>query len=298
MLLPPLYKFLDPEGVKLTIGNGTFKHAKPSDFNDLEDLTVSSIFPGSLENAVREIQENFVDIVLENLDVAPTCSSPAREKLLLIQEVFRRSPEASRLLRKELAESYESLYDLDRLANVSLEFLKDFNDFMQWNRVLCVTTELTSDKMWAEYAGNFSGAAIRIQPNVQKDSKFQLFRPVTYREERPSLYETPSKFIRQSLFGNRDLGAKMAIEKVIYSKTLNWQHEHEYRLVVPVARDEAPWNTLSYHAEEIIELYLGARMTGQDRHTMTRLAKLRNPEIAIYQQVVGGVGALRFERIL
>ena len=40
MVLPPLYKYLDVTGAKLTLQNGTFKHAKPSDFNDLEDLTI------------------------------------------------------------------------------------------------------------------------------------------------------------------------------------------------------------------------------------------------------------------
>ena len=44
MTLPPLYKYLDVSGAKLTLGNRTFKHAKPSDFNDTEDLTIKSIF--------------------------------------------------------------------------------------------------------------------------------------------------------------------------------------------------------------------------------------------------------------
>jgi hypothetical protein len=45
MALPPLYKYLDVKGAKLTLGNNTFKHAKPSSFNDTEDVTISSIFP-------------------------------------------------------------------------------------------------------------------------------------------------------------------------------------------------------------------------------------------------------------
>ena len=44
MALPPLYKYLSVQGAKLTLGNNTFKHAKPSDFNDIEDLTIQSIF--------------------------------------------------------------------------------------------------------------------------------------------------------------------------------------------------------------------------------------------------------------
>jgi hypothetical protein len=36
MALPPLYKYLDVQGAKLTLGNNTFRHAKPSTFNDVE----------------------------------------------------------------------------------------------------------------------------------------------------------------------------------------------------------------------------------------------------------------------
>jgi hypothetical protein len=43
MALPPLYKYLDIRGAKLTLDNKTFKHSKPVDFNDVEDLKIQSI---------------------------------------------------------------------------------------------------------------------------------------------------------------------------------------------------------------------------------------------------------------
>jgi len=48
---------------------------------------------------------------------------------------------------------------------------------------LCVTTHKDSEKMWSGYAENHKGIALRIEANVAKDSKFQLFRKVTYREK-------------------------------------------------------------------------------------------------------------------
>lgn len=49
MALPPLYKYLDVKGAKLTLGNDTFRHAKPSDFNDVEDMAVQHPRQRSLE---------------------------------------------------------------------------------------------------------------------------------------------------------------------------------------------------------------------------------------------------------
>ena len=55
MALPPLYKYLDVQGAKLALGNRTFQHAKPSDFNDIEDLTIQSIFPEGVEAALTKL---------------------------------------------------------------------------------------------------------------------------------------------------------------------------------------------------------------------------------------------------
>ena len=49
--------------------------------------------------------------------------------------------------------------------------------------------------MWSGYAENHKGVVLRIEASVAKDSKFQLFRPVTYRQKRPSLYENAVGFL-------------------------------------------------------------------------------------------------------
>lgn len=75
MTLPPLYKYLDVQGAKLTLGNRTFKHAKPSDFHDVEDLTVQSIFPEELEAALEKLSQGFDEVILQHLNDPPTCDS-------------------------------------------------------------------------------------------------------------------------------------------------------------------------------------------------------------------------------
>jgi hypothetical protein len=81
--------------------------------------------------------------------------------------------------------------------------------------------------------------------------------------------------------------------KIIYAKTLDWQHEGEYRLAIPLAPGERPWNTLPYHPEEITELYLGAAMTDADRNDILGKART-NPGIAVFQAVLGSDGKITF----
>jgi hypothetical protein len=296
--LPPIYKYLDVRGAKLTLSNGTFKHAKPSDFNDIEDLTIQSIFPEETETALKKLADGFTGVILQHLDDQPTCSSPMREKLALIQQVYRTNPRAADLVKAELGKKGGApIYDIEYMRERSKQFIAEINEFMQDYRILCVTTHKDSERMWSTYAEKHRGIALRIEPNVAKDSKFQLFRSVEYRKERPPLYEDTLDFIAECLFGDQEARRKEIIEKIVYSKTLSWQHEGEYRLAIPIRNGESPWNTLKYHPEEITELYLGCAMQQADKEDIVSKANVLNPEIAIFQTVRGPATKLTFQRI-
>jgi hypothetical protein len=151
--------------------------------------------------------------------------------------------------------------------------------------------------MWISYAENHKGIALRIEPNLGKDSKFQLFRPVIYRETRPPLYEDTLDFVADSLFGNRELRLKETFERIVYAKTLAWEHESEYRLAIPMDKDEEPWNTLPYHPEEITELYLGLAMEKANMDEIQNAARAINPAIAILKAKRSKDGKLDFDRV-
>ena len=295
MPLPPLYKYLDVQGAKLTLGNNTFKHSKPSDFNDLDDLTIQSIFPDETEVALEKLSTGFTDVILQHLDDPPTCGSPMKEQVALIQQVYRNDPEAAELVKAELSkEGAEPVYDVEHMRKRADDFIKWINDFMQDYRVLCVSTHKDSETMWSEYAESHKGIALRIEPNAAKDLKFQRFRPVEYREVRPPLYDDTLDFMAGSLFGDQEARRSEILDKIVYSKTMPWQHEGEYRLAIPLRKGEAPWNTLKFHPEEITELYLGLEMTKEDQDDIVAKAKALNPNIDVFKASRDANGKLVF----
>jgi hypothetical protein len=298
MALPPLYKYLDVQGAKLTLGNGTLKHAKPSDFNDIEDLTVRSVFPEETEAAIKKITNSFINVILQHLNDQPTCSSPWKEKIALIQQFFRKNPKAAAIHNAELnKEGGEPIYDIEHMHEVSEAFINEINAFLQDYRVLCVSTHRDSEEMWSGYAENHKGIVMRIEPNVAKDSKFQLFRPVEYREKRPPFFNSTRDFIADSLFSDQEALKRTTIEKIVYTKTLHWQHEAEYRLAIRLREGELPWNVRKFHPEEITELYLGLAMTMEVKEGMVSKAKTLNPEISIFQMGRDPDSKLTFNRI-
>ena len=298
MPLPPLYKYIDFKGALLTLENRTFKHAKPSDFNDTEDLTIQSMFPEEIEVALKKIEHGFTDVILQHLNDPPTCSSPRKEQIALIQHVYRTNPMAADVVKAEMAsEGAEPVFDVSYMRMRTEAVVKKINEQMQATRVLCVTTHRDSKKMWVDYADNHKGIALRIEPNVAKQSKFKLFRPVIYREKRPALYDDPLEFIAGGLFGDLEARTRAMLDKIVYTKTLKWEHEGEYRLAIHLRQNEEPWNTDPYHPEEIIELYLGLAMEKADADYIVSMALAVNPNIAIFRVKRVPDGSLGFDRV-
>lgn len=295
MGLPPLYKYLNVSGAKLTLRNKAFKHAKPSDFNDTEDLTIRSIFREDVEEALEIIANNSTNVILQHLHEEPTCGSPIKERIQLIQQVYKSNPGAADSVRNELLKSSQQLNDTNYYRKLVKDHVSEFNERMQGYRVLCVTIHNNSEYLWNEYAERHKGVILRIEPNVAKDSKFQLFRPVLYRDQRPSLYEDTLEFIAGSWFGDQEARILEAIDRIIHTKTLDWQNEDEYRLAIPIIGNEEPWNTRPYHPEEITELYLGCEMEVYDINDITNKALNVNPNISIFQFKRDEDGALYFE---
>jgi hypothetical protein len=139
-------------------------------------------------------------------------------------------------------------------------------------------------------------SATRIEANVAKHSKFERFHKVTYREKRPSLYDDALSYLRSSLFADQEASKSEMIDKIVYSKTLEWEHESEYRLVIPLREGEEPWETLKFHPEEITELYLGLAMTEADKADILAKAKGLNPRIPAFQMKRGKDGKLGNDR--
>ena len=157
MALPPLYKYLNVDGAKKTLGNKCFRFAKPSEYDDLEDMTAQSLFPDELEAALAILSDGFIDVIVENPGAAPTCPERLRPAVVKLQAIFRRNPKAAPVVKAALKKDpTKSALNLDYWRARSEAFVKETNDFMQGHRVLCVTTDKASARppLWRLFRTN------------------------------------------------------------------------------------------------------------------------------------------------
>ncbi|WP_316171519.1 MULTISPECIES: DUF2971 domain-containing protein [unclassified Bradyrhizobium] len=298
MALPPLYKYLDVNGAKLTLGNKCFRFARPSEFRDKTDMTSEGLFPETLEIALAAMPDGFVDAIRENLYAPPTCAPRLRQAVITLQKNFREKPELAPIVAAELKKDPgKGGFGVEAWRTRSDAFVKETNDFLQSYRVFCVTTDKASDRMWKEYAQADQGIALRITPSVEKDSKYLMFRQVTYQETRPPVFAGSTDYAAETLFGNHAERARAALHGIIYAKTNDYKFEKEYRLAIPLGEDEEDYRTQPFHPEEITELYLGAAMTDADRQEIVATAKALNPHVAVFQAKRLKNGAIEFDAV-
>ncbi|RTR33630.1 DUF2971 domain-containing protein [Shewanella atlantica] len=288
MPLPPLYKYLNVMGAKLTLQNQCFRHAKPSTYNDTEDLTIRGVFDGELEDAWECLPE----VLSDNLDKVLTCGFPMRDQVTAMQHAIRTRPDLVKVLQGAAHRQ-----DEERYKEIVERHIEDINVLMQDYRVLCVTPKKNLEYMWSDYAEEHKGVMIRITPFIEKGSKFQLFKPVSYVEHRPVLYPSAKDFVEEALFGDKEALTRDKVERIIYTKTLEWEQEAEYRLAIALRAGEEPWETLPYHPEEITELHLGLEIEPEVRDELLSLAEGINPDVLVYQVKRIENGKLVSERV-
>jgi hypothetical protein len=282
------------DGAKLTLGNRSFRHAKPATFKDLEDMTVRSVFPEDVETALARLSEGCVDIIVDNIDATPTSSPKLAKTVKELQSILKADPGQVETLKRQMKKA--GVFNVEQMRAHTEAFIRETDDFLGQYTIFCVSTDKACERMWEDYAQDHAGIVLRIEPSIEKASELMLFRPVTYQSSRPAIYDRTPDFMSDSLFADQEARAKAILDKIIYAKKTAYKFESEYRLAVPSTSKE-DWETRSYHPEEITELYLGLAITKADKADIVAKARAINPNIRIFQADRDAQKKLTFHRV-
>lgn len=283
-MTPNFYKYLDINGARLSLGNKNFKHADPTSFNDTEELTVQNLYEGTEEEIYSTMLRHFHNVISNNLDAPSTAlNSRIRQQITFLQGVYKNNPAAIDIIRSEIEQQTDPIFeDIDAHRKQIAGHIAEINHHMKQHRIFCVTDSKNNERMWECYAQNHEGVVLRIVPDVEKNSKFTLFRRVEYKDTRPALYRDAGVFFEESLFSDQKEILKTKMDQIIYTKTREWEYENEWRLAIPVFDGES-WSTDPYHPGEIVEIYLGLDMSRDIKAEMINLAREVNPNIEIFE---------------
>ena len=279
-----IYKFLSFDGLCKTLGNGTIRLSKPSDFNDPLDIYLQECFGKDGQVFLEEMKEAFQDFIEGEIDLSSLPDSPYKAKIAAIITAHRKaSPEQRAKMREQMSRiPIAELYDLKKFEEAEREVISRVYQSSEFDGIFCSTVDFKNLLMWAHYADKHQGAVIEFTPNKEKDSAFLASRKVIYSNERPVLYATAQEMIFSGVGMSTKESGKSILDKLIYTKGRDWEYEQEYRLFVPFCiKPDHAFATQQYHPEELTSVYLGCRMSQQNQEKAIALALTANPLVAI-----------------
>jgi hypothetical protein len=235
-----LYKYASDNGLKI-IQDLRLKVSPPNEFNDPFEVTPNSRRARPLPNMLADARNNADRYrgVYDNM--AEDGHKGTFEQFIkdLHVELPKRYSEYKRLSRKETSKrDMETVDDVSSLLGI-----------------LCLSEPNNNIPMWSYYAGNHCGIVYGIDIN-KINSRIGVFRNFVKYCKHRTRHDPDNPLARQQRI------------KTIFTKSRDWEHEQEYRLVfrlgdlvsLPINKGKGKGYFLDISSDTIQEIIFGCRI--------------------------------------
>jgi hypothetical protein len=273
-------KYVTADTARRILQNRTVKWSSPLLFNDPFDTQFDLRFGFELDELPPAFAAEFEKLIYGKDE--PTCDP--RHPMGLMIHVLRQTrdkvPKEELLGPRLLAALGEGVANARRVLDQ--QNLR-WRDYLRQMRVFCVAEEHNDLLMWAHYTDSHRGAVIKFKCLPQRDTALCAARRVDYRREIPglgSLHDWIKHLTAQVRLDFSNLFLDLA-----FTKSAHWSYEKEWRCWWTVA----PGNRKELHdfapifAQEVESIYLGCKITEEDRLDLIGLLAGDFSHVEVYQ---------------
>jgi len=144
------------------------------------------------------------------------------------------------------------------------------------HKMLCLTKAASSVPMWAYYADNHRGMVLRFRTVPELDSPWPAGAAVIYSQSTPSLMNAEE--FSDVLSGRSQINHTRALHRRVYTKSIEWSHEREWRVFSGLGRDpDAEFEDLRFDEQELGGVILGCNMPTESRTAIADLVRRKYP---------------------
>lgn len=131
-------------------------------------------------------------------------------------------------------------------------------------------------KTWSTFdAQNHTGAVIKFLSLPQVDLPLILAQPVRYTAEIPRSEFASMMDFQKSLTDT--------VEQITLTKGDVWAYEREWRIVTSLRDKTQSYEIIRFAPEEVGEVYLGCKITEDDKNELVELTRRIYPAAKIFQ---------------
>jgi hypothetical protein len=136
--------------------------------------------------------------------------------------------------------------------------------------------------MWYRYAEQGSGLVLRFKSAPGVDSPWSTARRINYFTDMPLLLD--NSYLADMLSGRASMDAQATLHHMVYSKSLAWAYEAEWRIFSGQGRDPAAkFEDIHFNAQELDAVIFGHRMPDMDRNAIAEITRRQHPHAKLLQ---------------
>jgi hypothetical protein len=272
---PHFFKYVTRSTARAILSNHTLRYSSPASFNDPFDLQ----FDLHIDVDIGIVRSRIVDS-LWNILCGNAPFAAENEFGQLIAATKEEFPKLSRdefgtSFGEAISESFERGFRLLRELHACTR------QEMIASKVLCLSEVKDNILMWSHYAEDHQGLVLQLRCIPELDSAWGIAKPVRYSERMPRLYDE-DEFVKL-LTGQLTLPEPTVTQKLVYTKAIDWAYEKEWRIWAGKGRSPAAYEDWPFDPRELEAVYLGCRMSTEDRTEFKSILTQQYPLAQVIQ---------------
>jgi hypothetical protein len=270
------YKYVTRRVGELILKNRTLRWSTPGTLNDPYDMQFDLRF---------EIDKDAVKAAaIEKLWTAFYGPDPLQIGNRLGATIHLLRSRFPRLDKDEFAKEFGTSIDqaFTAMERTLPGIQKDLREYLASCKILCLTAAPDKLLMWHRYAEGGSGMVLRFKTPPGVDSPWPTARRINYLSNMPVLVD--NAFLADMLAGRVSMDHEAVMHRMVYTKSLEWAYEAEWRIFTGQGRDpKATFEDVHFNVLELDAVIFGYLMPENDRNTLTEIVRRQCPHAQLLQ---------------
>lgn len=252
------FKYVTADVTQKILSTLLVRLSSPKLFNDPFDCQ----FPIQLDVCKgEEFNQRFANAISDESMKAFNISQNEKVKNMIIKDMLKDASNASK--------EFGKLFD---------EINKKINGEFYYDRIFCLSEKNDNLLMWAHYSDNHKGAVIKLKC-LHSDCVFSAAQEVIYSEDMPKL---TIEDMTKEYFSSKPFVVKKIINEMLLTKSIDWKHESEWRVILLKQNLNAEFDLRGISAEEIEAVYLGCKMSDENKKKIITIIKEKLQHVKVY----------------
>jgi|SRR6516162_7903356 hypothetical protein len=269
------FKYYTPQSAKLTLQNTSLKWSTPLLFNDPFDNQFELYFEDSSDLLVDRQLQRFLDAITSPEPFKPNQFGAQTPLMEFVRQKLIENPDF-KFTGDELADVRDGVIEgMQRVHAITPVVNAEICKIMADTSIFCLSETHDNLLMWSHYAQNHTGAVIKFLVLPEAGSATVLAQPVRYSNKIP-------------LLNFADLADFEKLRRDVYdvitlTKSDVWSYEKEWRMIASLRDKTQTYEILPCFPEEVGTVYLGCKMTSEDKTEISKIVCAKYPKAKIFQ---------------